>query len=424
MAFCRGWTRTAEMATSPAALHPAHHAAQSHKPASRSQIDTVISRSVAFFGLIFGAQTVPAVFGQAALSRDGWVFGFVVALFGGLLLAVVASIVQRFVRAVNSYIALVYLVAMITWPWGVLDPSATSPGRPWLWYLCTLATAAAAVALSTWMATLYLFIAPLSYAVIRVTPSGGGAQWQSALLDAVYAIILGGAVLILMTLLRSAAASVDAAQTTALARYSHAIRQHATEVERVQVDSIVHDSVLTTLLSAASAHDADSKALAGRMAEQAIGHLKDAAAVVPDDESAVPLSQVATRIIGATTTLSAPFALHSQPVAEGSIPVQAADAVYSASVQAMVNSLQHAGTSGSVERWLSVSGTGTGGLKVQVGDTGVGFDPDDVHVGRLGLRVSIVERVTNAGGSVRVDSSPGSGTIITILWPAADAVSA
>jgi signal transduction histidine kinase len=413
------------MATSPAALHPATRQAQSHKPASRAQIDTVISRSVAFFGLIFGAQTVPAVFGQAERLRDGWIFGFVVALFGGLLVAVVASIVQRFVRTVNIYIALIYLIAMATWPFGVVDATATFPGRPWLWYLCTLATAAAAVALSTWLATLYLFAAPIAYAAIRLTPSGGGASWQSATLDAVYAIILGGAVLVLMTLLRSAAVSVDAAQTTALARYSHAVRQHATEIERVQVDSIVHDSVLTTLLSAASAYDAESKALAGRMASQAIGHLKDAAAVGPDDESTVPLSQVATRIIGATTTLSAPFALHSQPMAaEGGIPVQAADAVYSAAVQAMVNSLQHAGTGDSVERWLSVSGTGTGGLEVQVGDTGAGFDPDDVHVGRLGLRVSILERVTNAGGSVRIDSSPGSGTIITILWPATDAVSA
>ena len=100
--------------------------------------------------------------------------------------------------------------------------------------------------------------------------------------------------------------------------------------------------------------------------------------------------------------------------------MQAADAVYSASVQAMVNSLQHAGAGQSVERWLSVSGTGAGGLEVQVGDTGVGFEPDDVHVGRLGLRVSIVERVTNAGGSVRIDSSPGSGRSSRSLWPAAE----
>ena len=389
-----------------------------HKPVSRPQIEIVISRSVAFFGLIFGAQTVPAMLGQAPEMRDAWVFSFVLAIFGGLLLAVVASIVQRFVQAVNTYIALIYLVAMLTWPWAVLDAAATSSGRPWLWYLCTLATAAAAVALSTWAATVYLFLAPLSYAVIRVTPSGGGARWDAALLDAVYAIILGGAVLILMTLLRSAAASVDAAQTTALARYSHAVRQHATEVERVQVDSIVHDSVLTTLLSAASASRPDSEALAARMAASAIGHLKDAAAASPDDGTTVPLSQVASRIVGATATLSAPFAVRGAVDDPRGIPVQAADAVYSASVQAMVNSLQHAGSAPSIERWLSVASTGSGGLEVQVGDTGAGFDPSAVTMGRLGLRVSIVERVTNAGGNVHIESSPGHGTVIVIVWPA------
>jgi signal transduction histidine kinase len=65
-----------------------------------------------------------------------------------------------------------------------------------------------------------------------------------------------------------------------------------------------------------------------------------------------------------------------------------------------------------------VASTGSGGLEVQVGDTGVGFDPSAVQVGRLGLRVSIVERVTNAGGAVHIDSGPGRGTVITIVWPA------
>jgi signal transduction histidine kinase len=58
---------------------------------------------------------------------------------------------------------------------------------------------------------------------------------------------------------------------------------------------------------------------------------------------------------------------------------------------------------------------------VHVGDTGTGFDPSAVQIGRLGLRVSIVERVTNAGGKVHIDSKPGQGTVITIVWPASDA---
>src|SRR5690606_10979367 len=73
------------------------------------------------------------------------------------------------------------------------------------------------------------------------------------------------------TMLRGAAATVDAAQATALSGYIDAVREHATEVERVQVDAIVHDSVLTTLLSAGKAHDPESQAMAARMAKARSG---------------------------------------------------------------------------------------------------------------------------------------------------------
>jgi len=37
---------------------------------------------------------------------------------------------------------------------------------------------------------------------------------------------------------------------------------------------------------------------------------------------------------------------------------------------------------------------------------------------RLGLRVSIVDRITNAGGAAGIDSALGEGTVVTIRWPA------
>jgi len=94
--------------------------------------------------------------------------------------------------------------------------------------------------------------------------------------------------------------------------------------------------------------------------------------------------------------------------------------VYSAAVQAMVNSLQHAGSAPEVSRWLTVRGVDPAGIEVEVGDTGSGFDYVDVPKERLGLRVSIVERVANAGGCVEIDSVIGEGTSITIRWPKAD----
>ena len=60
------------------------------------------------------------------------------------------------------------------------------------------------------------------------------------------------------------------------------------------------------------------------------------------------------------------------------------------------------------------------GLDIEIGDTGVGFDLDAVPQGRIGLRISIVERVTNAGGSANIVSRPGEGTVISIRWPDPD----
>ena len=61
------------------------------------------------------------------------------------------------------------------------------------------------------------------------------------------------------------------------------------------------------------------------------------------------------------------------------LPVQVAEAVYSATVQAMVNSMQHAGGH-EVARSLTVVGGGpTETVSIRVDDSGVGFNDSDVR---------------------------------------------
>jgi signal transduction histidine kinase len=391
-------------------------AKQPRNPISRRQIETVASRSVAIFGLVFGAQTLPATLSQIGQVQPLWAWVFLVVLYGGLLASVVASIARRFVRFINGFIALAFLLEVVAWPLVASHPAAVATDRPWLWFLCTVATATAAIAFSTWVAAGYLVLTPVAYGVVRMLPSGGAQSVPSALLDVSYAIILGGAVLLIITLLRQASASVDTAQSTALDRYAHAVRQHATELERVQVDAIVHDSVLTTLLSAARAYTPEAMELATTMAGNAMGHLRDAASASPDDDTVVGLNQLAERIVDATATQSVAFEVRSTVVDDSPIPVQSAEAVYSAAVQAIVNSIQHAGE-GAVRRWVTISSAVDGEIRVEVGDQGSGFMVDAVPTERLGLRVSISERVANAGGHVSIQSAPGAGTTIAICWP-------
>jgi hypothetical protein len=423
MEFFPASTRTAEMVTDAPELRSVPIGKQPRNPISRKQVEAVISRSVAIFGIVFGLQTVPSFLAQRTEAHPVWVAVTLVALVTTLVAALVASIVRRYVRAAHGIASIVYLVALLTWPLAVLDPARVSSGNHWLYSLLTVGTALAAIAFSTRVAAIYLFVVPLVYGILRVTPAGGGVTVLQAVLDVVYAIILGGAVMIIVTMLRQAAASVDNAQATALDRYGHAVRQHATEVERVQVDAIVHDSVLTTLLTAARAYTPEAMALSATNAGNAIEHLHAAALVVPDDGTTVRLRDVARRIQDAAAVMSPSIELRLRDIGPRAMPVQAAEAVYSATMQAMVNSIQHAGKSESIQRWLSMYGVGVDAIQVEVGDTGAGFVLATVPTERLGVRVSIIERVAGAGGSADIDSAPGEGPIVTIRWPSENAES-
>lgn len=389
---------------------------QPRNPISRKQVENVISRSVAVFGIVFGAQTIPWLLGQLDEAYPVWLWVVVPALFGTLVVVLVLSFAKVWVRQAHSTFAIIFLIALVSWPFTIAPGAEVYTGPHWLYYLITVATAMASIGFNTVFGTIYLFLAPLVYLVIRASPAGGSAGWQLATLESVYSIILGGAVMIIVTMLRQAASSVDNAQATALDRYGHAVRQHATEVERVQVDSIVHDSVLTTLLSAARAYTPQAKELAAVMAGNAIGHLRDAAAASPDDGTMVRFTTLVDRITDAAAALSSPYEIRVRSVGTRSLPVHAAETLYSAAVQAMVNSLQHAGESG-VSRWVAIRGIRPDGIEIVVGDTGSGFLFSEIPTERLGVRVSIVERVANAGGRAVIQSAPGAGTIVSIRWP-------
>jgi hypothetical protein len=149
---------------------PGSPARQPHNPISRPQIETVVSRFVAIFGVLFGAQAIPAVLDQLPKADPVWAVVFGVGIYGGILATLLASLAKRFVRASFAYVSFAYLLALATWPLVVSDPAAVSPDRPWLWLLCTVATSTAAIAFSTWQATAYLIITPIIYGVVRTTP--------------------------------------------------------------------------------------------------------------------------------------------------------------------------------------------------------------------------------------------------------------
>jgi signal transduction histidine kinase len=185
----------------------------------------------------------------------------------------------------------------------------------------------------------------------------------------------------------------------------------------VQVDAIVHDSVLTTLLSAAHARTPEAMAIAASMAQDALGHLDTSSPLAKPGRSldAILVSRLRDRIVSAARSFSVPFSIVPRVAVDASIPVSVAEALYSATVQAMVNSAQHAGGM-LVRRSLQVEATREGGVLIVIADDGRGFDLALIPPERLGLEVSIRERVALAGGEASIESVPGNGTEVRLLW--------
>jgi len=374
----------------------------------------VLSRAVSIFGVLFGLQTLPALFAQFGAMETTIGLTVIVLVFGSLAIGGLAAIFRQWTRSVFALFAGVYLVVLLGW--GLVVPG-TLPGNdaPWIYYLCNVATSCAALASRRWwIAALYTVLAPVLIIWVRMEPAGGGADALHATLDGVYCFFLGAVLLVIAFALREAAAAVDRAQNLALDSYAAAVRHDATEAERTTVDALVHDSVLTTLLSAARAHSPQAKTLSAQMARNAMRHLVSAQSSFPGAQPDLPLPVLAGRLRLAAAELAAPISVRTEDLGELSVPDAAGTALVLAATQAMVNSVNHAGEG--VAREVLVRGLPNDGVEIVVSDEGAGFDPGAIPHERLGVRISILERVNSIGGAARVESTPGAGTRITLGW--------
>ncbi|SEB37247.1 Signal transduction histidine kinase [Paramicrobacterium humi] len=391
-----------------------------------TRVEQLMARVLGIAVLIFGAQA----FAFALMPEEGiagWaVIAYRLFVFVPMIAVAVASAVQRGVRVTSVVFTIVYLLALVIWPFYSGFAFGGAAGEPWVWYLLTLATACAAVVYTPAWAVAYTIAAPVLFGVVRSLTPTGVLNPHIGLLDAVYGIIFGMIIVVLAVLFRQAARRVDTARDAALERYDRAVRAHAVEAERVEVDALVHDNVLAALQAAERAEGAEGERAAVVMAQRALDELRASGADPDPGETTVTLREMASRLAIAARMMEREFTVQSTAEAGVVLPQHVANAMGLAAVQAMVNSVQHADGSAlgpdeasRVARTVSVSSAG-GVPTVEVHDDGVGFEPASVPHDRLGLRVSISERMTTVGGRADVQSIPGDGTRIVLRWDPAE----
>ena len=187
----------------------------------------------------------------------------------------------------------------------------------------------------------------------------------------------------------------------------------AVEREQQRIDALVHDSVLHTLVFAASAKSAAERESAVKLADIAMEKLDQAWRPQDSDGSVTPLGLLRA-IKKLALDQNEDIQVNLRDGGTEPLPAAVGDAITEATLQALENALQH---SGAKNFSLTLSSPQDGVVEVEFSDDGKGFNKNRVPRDRIGIQLSILGRMQSAGGSATISTSPGKGTTVKLRWP-------
>lgn len=315
----------------------------------------------------------------------------------------------RRTAAVNAW--LFVAVAVLWWPaWN--GGHLAADDYLWLTLVPGLPALSAVAAWRTWRPFAYLaaveVLVHTTDRVVRDLPLDHHLLPDIAFV-ATYSVMFVGAA----TVGLGAGRTLDATIATTHAMASAAAAAEAKSAERARFAALVHDRVMSTLLSAGR-REMDERVVG--QARRAIAELDDLR-VGSDPEPGCGVDVAVGRLRSAATEIdeNVGFVVHASPECSTALyPRDAVAAVAAALAEALRNSVRHAGAAAVRSVTVDVA---PGAVTVTVVDDGVGFDPARIGGRRLGIAVSIGARMRALdGGDATVESAPREGTIVTLTW--------
>jgi signal transduction histidine kinase len=257
------------------------------------------------------------------------------------------------------------------------------------------------VALRPWLALPGAAVVVIAYGL-------GAGHPADAFLLVVETIVAAG----LVAVIRGGARQADAIVAASLEAERQIRAEQARRADEREQHRQLHDTILSTLtMVAAGAFAGPSPALTAQ-AERDLRVLQGLASAPAMPSGLAPLTDLRPRLErAAASTDDLAVRLKLDPV---TLPSPVADQLIACVGEALRNVERHAGT-GQAE--VIVTG-GAGWAVVKVTDRGRGFDPAATPPSRRGIRESITGRMLAAGGRAAIASHPGTGTTVTVSWPA------
>jgi signal transduction histidine kinase len=382
---------------------------------TRERVERVMAVSVAIGFLALGAQGFFASIGAPDV-RPEWLLPLQLVTFVPLVLMVISFFSGTAVKSFGYTFVVAYLLVLAVWPAATMGSHTDITFKPWIYFLVNVATVAAVIVMPFRAHLTITLVIPVLYGLVRMIEARFAPDaWIAVTLDSSYSLILGSVLLMVGWTFRTAASTIDERRARAVSSYAQAAAVNATERERVAVAALMHDSVLAALIAAERADTPRERDLAVSMAREALTRLANTDRDVGEGSDApVPAAAIVDGIRGVLSETGAQaevrVELHPDTPA---VPGRVARALVLAAAQAVSNAVEHAD---GADLTISVAGRpAPEGIAITVADSGTGFDIASVPADRLGIRASILARVSAFGGEAMVDSDE-TGTRITLIW--------
>jgi signal transduction histidine kinase len=312
--------------------------------------------------------------------------------------------------------AVLMITSFLLWHVGFIGHGGQVDSRPWSWGIAGIGIALACIATNAWLSGIYGALFSVLVLLVPLTTAGNTRGWHESWQDALLTAAMAVVIISPMTALRKAATASDTAAAAAVFEAAAAARAQALRMERTRLDGLTHDTVMATLTVAARAQSAEMMDAAAQAARDSLNQLDSLHS--NDGRSSMTSQELLTRLKAATAgypTLISPVDSADEPV---SLPLIPSLALIQATVEAVKNSSLHANGKGS-EVTVGISRdhrTGGGQAVIIISDDGPGFDAATVSEKRLGIRLSITQRMLDARGNATITSNPAAGTQVKLTW--------
>ena len=405
------------MATDTAAAATAELAADRDVALDESAGQRILRQFAVFIAcgyLVYLVLTGPAIAASLGVMHMWWTVPALAAVFGpGLALGPLAwRGSARALRVCAAVAAGGYLMAVATWGFGWNGAHLSGTTDIWFFYFCGLAAIAAALAMRPTYAFVVLVVVVVSavtinYVVRDVARSGlyvADMAWAFAFSLVYFAAAVMG--------MRTAAV-LDDTRAQAYRTAAAAAASQARANERQRFNQLTHDGVMATLLVAARRGNSTQLAAQAQATLHALDRIRGDTDT--DTDGTMTPDAVLTHLSEVTVTVDPTRRFEVRRTIDSSdagYPATVVHTIAAAAGEAVRNSGRHARASKTI---VSVEITDDR-LQVEVADDGQGFEPSTVPADRLGIAISIRERMSQIGGSATIESAPMRGTRVCLEW--------